>query len=411
MNSYTTYENGNRNKYIIDKENDNVYVNVILDHPDAIYPVNVNLPSVGAEPQIISYNVNKSLPILDKASDYYVSVIRFAIPLDTVPLMIMPIIPNQPDPFATPFIIGVRYLGVNYPIRLDYVPENLFPPVQQTSSVQLISPFSYVFSYQTLINMINNALTGALNNAGISAQFSGQRLAWFYFNSETNLIQLYVHQIFISIFAPLTGIVTIYINTPLSNYLDAFHYSFIGNNRPDGRDYEFILGSSTEPTPNQAYGLYNTQPVPPLGFPLLTVPLYWIYTQEYSVLQYWSSLRKIIISTNTIPISNEYLPIGIAQNNADNGIAASFPVLTDFIPQIEQVAGSSRSIAYYYPSGQYRLVDLVSDIPLQKMDIKLYWQDVSGNLYPLEISVSQQASVKIAFLRKTLYKNTHNLLK
>ena len=126
----------------------------------------------------------------------------------------------------------------------------------------------------------------------------------------------------------------------------------------------------------------------------------WKIVQEYSILgSNWTSLRKIIIATNTIPNTNEYVP-----TKGNSGVTNSFPILTDFTPNFSQVGGETRSIAFYYPTSQYRLVDMISDQPLSKINIKIYWEDTAGNLYPLYISPSQQINLKLAFLRKSLYK-------
>ena len=89
----------------------------------------------------------------------------------------------------------------------------------------------------------------------------------------------------------------------------------------------------------------------------------------------------------------------------------SYPILTDFVPNISAAAGESRSIAYYVPTSQYRLVDLISTNPLQKIDIRIFWEDRDGNLYPLEISIFQQASLKLGFFKKSLYNSGSSLLK
>ena len=89
------------------RENDNVYLNVVIDHPIPIYntglvpPLIVNSFGVPAE-----YNVTKTLPIIDKASDFYCSIIRFDIPFNSIPLFIMPIVANQSNANLTPMVIG-----------------------------------------------------------------------------------------------------------------------------------------------------------------------------------------------------------------------------------------------------------------------------------------------------------------
>lgn len=386
------YSQQSQQTYIqnIYKENDNIYLNVTI--------TNTNTTSQGIideNPIAGVYDVTKTLPILDKASNYYCSIIRFDIPLNLIPIFIMPIVPAstfinpQPNRNLTPLIIGITYLGVDYPVNIIYVPENtLNAPSQNVVGQQVITPYYFVYTYQNLIESINTALGTAITNSGFP--LAGSQTPFFFLDHNTQLIKLVVPNSF------TTGVnhPTIFMNELLlANYLETFEGQFIGYNQPNGKDFIFDLDN---PTPDQAYGLFNTVPTTP--------PVYWIFSQEYTILNYWTSLRKIIISTTTIPIVNEFISLG---NNS--GVAGSFPIITDFTPALE-FAGQSRSVAYYYPTSQYRLVDMISDTPLYKINLILYWEDKLGNLFPIYISRYQQANIKIAFLRKSLYKPMNQLL-
>lgn len=383
MSSYTEY---------ID---DNVYVNVTFNNNNKIVSQGAPFNNVIDEtPVLAEYNVTKTLPILSKCSDYYVSVIRFDIPLDTTPVMIMPIVPNQANPDLTPMIIGIRYLGVDYPIPINYISDNtLTAPTQNDPNGQIITPYYFVFTYDNLINVINLSLRQAIINSGAVLLHAGQ-YPYFFFDPATQLISLVVDNTFTT-----AGVnkPEIYVNAYLKNYLDSFRYSIVGFNQPNGRDFVFILNGTLFPTPNQGVTYEDNKP------PTVPVAEYFQFTEEYNVMNYWTSLRKLIITTNGIPIKNEYVP---ANNNSNtSGVAVSFPILTDFVPAIE-LAGQSRAVAYYYPTSQYRLVDLLNDNPLYKIDLKIYWEDRKGNLYPLTISAFQQASIKLGFFKKSLYNST-----
>lgn len=391
------------------KENDNVYMNIVFDHSAAKYSISPIVAPIGEQTQSADYNVTKTLPILDKASNYYASVIRFDIPLNTIPIYIMKIIPMQSDPNLTPFIIGISYLGANYSVYLEYIPNAPgFPAPVQDQPVQVITPYYFNYSYGTLIDMFNIALSKVWISSNLASINPTVSPPFFYLDPITQLINLVVGNIFVVANPPI-----IYINVSSIKYLDGFQFGFFGFNQPYGKDYFFVLNNNLSPTvpppalsPTVDKYYVNPlllQPTPPIA----PVP-YWRYSQDFSSLALWSSLRKIIISTNTIPISNEYIPTGNNSNN-QSGVAASFPILTDFVPQIES-SGQSRSVAYYVPTSQYRLIDMISDMPLQKIDLKLYWEDIDGNLYPILISLYQQANVKLAFLRKSLYKPMQQLL-
>jgi len=409
-----------------DNENDNIYLNVVIDHnnlvtfyPQIPPPPPNNIPYlIGTAPQYAEYNTTKTIPILNKCSDYYCSVIRFSIPLDTIPLFIMPIVPNQflaitppgPDPDLTPLLLGVRYLGIDYYVNLDYISRGnptVYPAPIQDQLTQVVTPYYYVYSYQVLIDMLNVALRTVLTASGILAALPAPptpplinpNLPYFYLDAETNLISLIYPIYFANLTAPLTDVPTIFINSLLKSYLDAFDFSFIGFDQPNGRDFQFLL---TSPSPDKIFYPANfILPPNATAQPTQSPIIFYRVKQEYSSLQYWTSLRKLIISTNTIPIVAESIPA----INQSTDLNVSYPILSDFIPNIEGSAGTSRTIAFYLPDAQYRLVDLIGDNSLQKLDLKVFWQDLDGNLFPMTISANQQIDIKLGFFRKTLYKN------
>jgi hypothetical protein len=415
----------------IERQDDNTYINVIIDHPEPDYNVGRGAPQGPTVFQTedlavpADYGVTKTEPILSNCSEYYCSVIRFTIPLDEVPLLICPIVPNQisllgsSDPNLTPLIIGIQN-GPNgvpasyFSTNIIFTPSNNFPPPVQNQPLQVITPYYYIFQYQILVDMLNTALSTVYISSGLAGLNPGYLAPYFEFNPVTALFSLIVPS-FMSQSFPFPSI-KIFFNEALASFL--FSFNIFGNFPTDnihqfGFDYYFILTPSIS---NQYYPPGVT--VPATTIPPLTpaTSFYYKYTQEYSVLEYWTSLRKIIIISNTIPVKNEYVPAtnNISSGNIDvdqSGVNVSYPILTDFVPSISFLAGESRSIAYYVPTSQYRLVDLISTNPLQKIDIKIFWEDRDGNLYPLELSVFQQASLKLGFFRKSLYNGAGTLMK
>jgi len=401
------------------KENDNIYLNTIFNTPEVVYYQSTTAAPTGEAPIPMEYTVDKTLAILDKSSDYYASVIRFDIPLNQIPLFIMPIIPadQQPvtmpptpaNPNLTPMIIGIQYGTSYFPINLIYYPYNNQVPPVQTGNTQIITPYYYVYTPEVLINMINIALLQAYNAAGLNTLFAGVTPPFFYYDGVIQLINLVVPSFFTTLTSPATSIPYIFINESTFRYLDSYTYYFYGYNQVNGVDYIFTLTNVTPnnpsnstppqiyPSPNQAYALPGTSITSP--------PSYYIYRESYSTIQLWSSLRKLIMTTGSIPINSESVP-----GKFNGSVNVSLPVLTDFVVPLEYI-GNARSVAYYVPTGQYRLIDMTSDTPLQKISIRVYWEDTNGNMYPVYISINQRSSIKIGFFRKSLYKGSKLLLK
>jgi hypothetical protein len=405
---------------IIEECSDNIYLDVILNHvntnvtlffTDPVPPYTPFLTTItNGTPTEAKYSTSKTIPIVGNPADYYLSIIRFVIPLDSLPLFIMPVNMAQSvprDPNQTPMILGIEYNGHKYYEYIQYFADNpLNPPSQDSSPTQVVTPYYYVYSYQNLINSINFSLMSVCNLVhAADATFPITFYPYFDYNPVTQLISLIVPKYYITGITVGPSVITplLYINEQLRNFLEAFEFSFVGYNQADGKDYVFNLQI-------QYPWLTIVPNLMKNGFNLLeaaitpTPPDYYKFTQEYNVLSYWSSLRKLVVLTTSLPIQKEYVPVQ-NPNGTQSGITNSIPIITDFVPSVDD-AGSGRQIALYNPTSQYRLVDLKSNTPIYAIDISLAWQDKAGNIYPLNISVFQQASLKLAFVKKSLYRSS-----
>lgn len=370
----------------VNSERDNYYVNINLNNIEG--GTNNTFGS-----QQASFESNNTNPILDKSSDYYCSVLRFDIPLNAIPILIMPIqpLPNTNVNLST-LVIGINYSGNNYPTSLIYTSEhfNIQAPLTNTDP---LSVYYWVYSYGHFITMLNTALETSWVNSGLSVAYPSFDSPYFIYDAPTGLISLIVPNIFTGSSHPI-----IYMNTALIKYLDGWYTNTWGANSPNSRDYDFVTDSQIKPY------YFNGPTTTTTGSSTSwDAPLYYQFQQEYNTLGYWSVLRKILITTNTIPIAYEWTTSNDTQ-------ATRFPVLTDFVPIVEK-NGQSRSIAYYLPSSQYRLVDLISDAPLQKLDLKFFWESIDGDTFPLLLTPRQQLNLKLGFFKKSLYKNKNLLLK
>ena len=356
------------------KENDNTYVTISF----------TNQNTFGVE-QNLSYDVTKTMAIVDNASHYYAAITRFDIPLTSIPITIFPVQKGQSDPNLSTLQVGVQLSPMTAPeyIYLQYVPQNLTPPpVQDNPNQQIITFYYYVFSYTQMITMINTALQTAYSAAGLV-----DTAPYFVYDSATNLISLIVGAEFNVIDGP-----SVIINYPLFQYLNGFDITGLGNGYYSFNFYGVL---------NESYGyaIYGTAPTDP--------PTFYKLTQEYINLGGWNPIRKILFITNTIPIKNEIVPCNqISQNN--EGVYSTLPVLASYVPIIDGTkAGQQREGSYFQTNGNYglRLVDMTTTTAIYKISLQIYWQDIFNNVYPLPIPNFQQANVTIGFINKSLYKH------
>lgn len=392
----------------ITRDLDNVYLNLLIQGNQPTYPVPYNIltPSKGSGTIQAAYDATLNVPLVARASDYYLSIIRFAVPQNTIPITICEIIPNQANPLLTPYILGISYQGIDYPANVIFSSQSssLIPPIQNVPNEQVITPYYYIYSYTNLLQMFNYALLKAYTDAGLTPIPSPP--AFFYLDSGTQLIHLVVPPSFAGVDNPINSIPYIYFNTAMLRFLDGFPLFNFGTDMPNGKDYKISLTNSNI-FPFPPYGndyKFNNPTVNNNYVPESVVPavLYYNIPQDFSTLTYWNSVSKILFTSNTLGTLGEVDP-------GTNGVSTSLPILTDFDVQLENGTNSHETV-YYTPSSQYRLVDLTTNDAIQRIDLKVFWQDTNANIYPLELEPFSSISVKIAFLNKKLYKPMNQLL-
>jgi hypothetical protein len=359
--------------YYSQSDKDNIYLPIMFRHDK----------SKGNQATPAEYSQQLNIPFLYRPSQYYCSVVSLTVPLATIPLMIFPVLATQTDPTVGSMILGIRHTGINYPINVKYVPTGSQPaPLPHAGPIYFTNkesnnPYYWVFFISHVVNMFNKAIADAMTAAGLGAIVS----PYFTFDPTTQLFSLHTVEAF-----RLSG-AELYQNQETNNYLNSFNLYYRGFNQPQGRDFSYIL-----------------DPVPP-GSPVAGP---YTYIEDYNTIDLWFALRKLIVTSN-LPLNNEIVPTQNSQG-IDNGLTSSQPIVTDFTPQLE-FANQSRSIAYYNPTAQYKLIDMTSDTPLSRLGFTLHWQDKQGNIYPLLLSVGQSADLKVGFFKKHLYHPAVPLLK
>jgi hypothetical protein len=389
-NSYANYGRGTMQK---SDTSDNIYYNIEINNILTSGTENNQIPA--------QYFENTSQAILTDPSQYYLTIARFSVPGSSIPIFIMDIINNQANPNLTPYIVCLSYDGNDYPVNIIYYPLNTaLAPTTAIPQQQVNNSYYYVYSYDHMIQMINTALATSfsqLKTANPGAPPT--QPPFFIYDPETQLISLIVQKEYY--YDGMTATIDIYTNANLLNtYLESISAIFYGFNQPNGKDFKYIIDlkyNNGYPAANNPATIVNRYYTP--GTTSMQLPTYLMYTQEYSMIQYWNSFKNIVFISGTIAVQGEYIPQKINQPTTSQGAVSFRPILTDFQPDLE-TPGAGRTIMQYYPQGPYRLVDLVSTQPMNKIDISIFWQDKDDDLWPIYLNTNQSASVKLLFIRK-----------
>lgn len=381
----------------------------------ALAPMTVNASISKIVRKVAQYSAEYENPLLDDPSDYYLSVVKFQIPLDELPLFICPVVPGQTltygsgVPIQTPFQVGVYEVEpaasivpplpapptpLHFVQNVTWIPAwwNYPAPLSAGGTVNLddlkFSDLLYVYSYQIICERVNAALLAAWTAAGSPG---GQQPYYVFENERFSLIMPYS---FVSAATtnPAAQGWSVFVDVNLLEVFPGFRY----NLSSDQQRYEIpidYLSYSKNYWATEPYGTIT------LGPP--AVPDTYKLDQEYTSFEYLSSARKIVMTSNTIPARKEYYPVPTNFNpNANStGVNNGLGIISDFQLDLTNRPGEQRSIATYN-ADLYRMVDLVSTHPMRKIDVNLFWSDAFNNLFPLYISPYGTINIKLGFFHK-----------
>ncbi len=390
--------------------------NMSMDPFDQVY-YNVEITNNTSLPKPAVFTETLTQPIITKCEDYYLSIVRFSVPGNAIPIFVCDIVPNQSNPNLTPYSVTLSYNGSDYTQNIIYFSlQNVNAPLNAIP-VQQNSQYYYVYQYNHMIQMINIALDSAftaLKTANPGAPPT--QAPFFVFDENTQLISLVAQNLYSSTIASAATI-SIYANTFLvDRFLSGMLTRSFGYGNANGKDVLFLFPPSTTipttsgnvtmlPNYSDSYAttLANPQVTQPfeqryytstLNYP----PLYLFNTQGYNTLNNWFSLKKIVFISGTLPVNPEY--VKTLNTNSSAGNVAKSSILTDFEPILNS-SGASRSLFQYFPQGPYRLISMLGTNDLTNMDISIYWQDIHDVIYPLYILPGQISTIKILFQKKS----------
>ena len=377
-----------------------MFINSIPENPDNVY-LNISIFNdfrTGTEPILAKYKENRVKSILTNPSEYYLTIVRFSIPTQEIPIFIFAIQEgiDQDKINLSIYSFTMSFGGSDFQTFLDYTPDNFsnngspfFPlsPEDNNGEQDISTGYYNVFNYQIMLNMMNTALATCF--ADLKEAFPAAEITvapFIIYDAVSQLFSFIVNNEY------LVSGVTIFWNSVLNRFLEAIPVNFFGTSTLNGKDFELVVQFNK----NNAFNLV----IPGVDPPDPDIPQFLELKQEYTVIQYWNSFQKLVIATDLLPVNPEFITSVNESNNFSR-------ILTDFEP-IADKSGTSRTIQQFFVSGPYRLIDLLSNSPLQALDIQIFWSDIVGNLFPLFIDSGTSISVKILFIKKELIKG--NLL-
>ncbi|HXS60462.1 MAG TPA: phage minor capsid protein [Candidatus Sulfopaludibacter sp.] len=349
---------------------DHQYYNVAMDFDFMDQPATPHTPI----PAIFS--IMPSQPILQNPQDYWISVVRFVVPAQLIPLFFQVGYNGGVNPNLTYESVTISYSGTDAQQFLVYVPQDLTIPVPSPPITKFNIGYYAVRSYQQFVDSINVALAAAFVSISPSLPVLVPALVapYMIYDPQTQLFSIIADQRFVS------NNIQIFFNSDLYIFFQpSFDVKRYAYDDPLGKDYQIIIKNNN-----------NNNYIPS---PVVAGISFYQMEQEAKSVNNIARFRTIVITVNNIPIKYE----------ANTSISFNqLPVLTDFSPLLTNEAGELQTYITYFPSGQYRFSDLSGTSPIERMAIQVFWGDVYDNLFPLLIPPHDKVSIKILFQKKNI---------
>lgn len=352
------------------------YVNVVIDNCD-------NNPVKIAE---FSHTYNGA--VLPKASDYMVAVPSFTLPLQNLPLFIMPIQANQANSNLSTMSVGVCHnmapadiaAGLATPILGEDQTFLLWEPQEmglgvpsQSRPVQIITDYYFGYSFEHFVNMTNTAMATSFAAAGSPG--GAAYVPIFSYDEVSHTFAWTLDTTFIDAPGPIAYGWTVITNKAFDDVMNSFLTIENGD--------KFLL----EDTKSQ---LTHTDGN------IVTL------TQDFPSSDYFNSISRVLLLTNNIPIVQDLFPsaVGVFQ-----GLSAKQSVLADVSLDFDNDVGQARSNFVYSPSA-WQWSDLQGELPLRTISVRFVWIDSLGNSHQVPVSDGDSLTVKLAFYHKDLLQNS-----
>ena len=355
-------------------------------------------------PRLVFQDI-RSIPILSRPELYQLSVVRFNLQTaNSLPLFIPNIQINNYNPNLTTYSFTLTFYNIDDEtyssgeVFCNHIPTNLNLPIPNlTNSTDIRGPYYYVYSFNTIVEMLNNALTEAFAELVVIAGNSGVTLPTTnppFFEWDSDSQKFILNGDVIGFNDKETSYISISCNTAIYTLISGFKADYYGPDVFEGRNY--ILRLSRETRGLNLFKINNTYSV---------IQSY----QEYSSGALFTPISSIVFTTSLIPVlpSNVAKPTifdgdgSLVSTGNNNNITS---MITDFESQDNNGYGFQGTLSYT-PTAEYRMIDLnnSSSEKLNNIDISVYWKDQYSNLHPVYLLPGCKCDIKILFRKKQLY--------
>lgn len=406
-------QNSSHIYYNINISND--YSGYDISSNNAVMPVATN----NKELQLV-FNQSRAAPYLINPSKYYLSVQRFTIESPSLPVFICQPIVGQSNVNKSIYSITLYRNTDDTSLTLPVLwqPDDKTVPIPTgtvTNSWQT-NPYYYCHSYNHMVDLINNTFNqfrtnGFTQNTPVTDISGSVYVPYIFLKDNLFTVGGDVEHYRTYLNGNCGGKdgceqYKIYFNIELYNLLSSLKAIYVGTQGPVvGADYQLIMDTGSNglyAAPGQIFNLYEN----PRYYTSVTTDTNDVWNvQEYITLPLWSPIKNIIFRTTLLNVVPDIVSTPIVFDSNNTNIVGNqqncdiLNIMVDY--SLPLVKGTEyKPYIFYEPVGEFRLVDLYGNQPINSMDIAVFWKDSFGNLIPFTLDIGASATIKLLFRKK-----------
>jgi len=325
---------------------------------------NQNLPLV--------FNENRTDTIIEHPSEWELSIVRFEIPIPTIPIFFVTPTNNAFPNILDDYKVTIRDGGGTIVTQdLIWVTRSANAPPTPTNGVWPVNhPYYRCYNYIHWMTIVNTAIATAATGIGLTAA----QTPIMTFDPVTRLFSIRFHSVFLS----SSPTYFLSFNANLINFFLQFDFITNFNNLMADQYAEFVVTNLLDNMTSSGGNDYYTM------------------TQSSPSLGPWNDFLLLEITSGNLPIVAELVTQNPNVNVSSTG-QAILPKVTDFIPNLDGWIGT---VIQYFPQSEYRMLNLYGSHPLKVINLNVFMRDTENNLIVVELVPGYEASIKIMFRRK-----------
>ena len=366
---------------------DNVYLDIMT----------TNVLGNRTEPLPIQFNENRTNPILDNAGDYCMSVVRFSLDTQTLPVFIPLIDTTGNDPNKTVYYVTMEYTDADgntttINTNIKWITQNQYlspPPVGQYPTEQSMNqPYYYAYDYNWIAYLVTNALDACMSQLGLTDVMAP---TFVYDPSSQSFIIAANKEYFEFISPSQQPAIRLFFNSQLYELFSSFPAINYGM-ADQYKHYQVIFNSSNGANEISLPNVPEEDVIPQTFIQVI---------QETPTLANLTPVSAIVFTSSMLPILPEQISspqIFIEGSHASTGNNAN---IGQIITDLESDDGTYKPSIQYTPTAEYRRISLLSSRPLTHIQLSVYWRNRFGSLIPVTLAGGASMTCKILFQKRS----------